>query len=98
MKKYSKKLLQHLYRTMLRIRLCEESFVDPILNGEVRCPCHLYSGEEAIAVGICSVLSEADYWPKAVAWLSLQQKSTAGKQVVPVAEEGRCTLLILTKG
>lgn len=61
MKKYSKKLLQHLYRTMLRIRLCEESFVDPILNGDVRCPCHLYSGEEAIAAGICSVLSEADY-------------------------------------
>jgi len=46
---------------MLRIRLCEESFVDPILNGEIRCPVHLCSGEEAIATGVCAALSESDY-------------------------------------
>jgi len=50
-----------LYRTMLLIRVCEESFVAPILSGEIRCPVHLYSGEEAIAVGICSALREEDY-------------------------------------
>jgi len=46
---------------MLQIRLCEESFVDPILNGEIRCPVHLCSGEEAIATGVCAALSESDY-------------------------------------
>ena len=46
---------------MVRIRLCEESLVEPILNGEVRCPVHLYSGEEAVATGVCAALSEEDY-------------------------------------
>ena len=58
---YPQDLLENLYRTMVRIRICEESFVEPILSGEVRCPCHLYSGEEAIAVGVCAALSETDY-------------------------------------
>jgi TPP-dependent pyruvate/acetoin dehydrogenase alpha subunit len=61
MKAYSKEFLVDLYRTMVRIRLCEESLVEPILKGEVRCPVHLYSGEEAIATGVCAVLSEEDY-------------------------------------
>lgn len=59
--RYSKKFLKDLYETMLRIRLCEESLVDSILKGETRCPVHLYSGEEAIATGVCAVLSEKDY-------------------------------------
>jgi pyruvate dehydrogenase E1 component alpha subunit len=59
--KYSNKFLVNLYRTMVRIRLCEESLVDPILRGEVRCPVHLYSGEEAIAVGVCAAIKESDY-------------------------------------
>lgn len=59
--KYSREFLQRLYGMMVRIRVCEESFVEPILNGEVRCPVHLYSGQEAIATGICSALSEKDY-------------------------------------
>lgn len=58
---YSNDFLLNLYKTMLRIRLCEESLVDPILNREILCPCHLYSGEEAIAVGICASLTEKDY-------------------------------------
>jgi len=53
--------LHDLYKTMLRIRLCEESFVDPILAGEVTTPCHLCSGQEAVAVGLCSVLAKDDY-------------------------------------
>ena len=61
MTQYSSRFLQQLYRTMLQIRLCEESFVDPILNGEIRCPVHLCSGEEAIATGVCAALSESDY-------------------------------------
>lgn len=58
---YSKDLLTGLYRTMLRIRLVEESFVDPILKGDIRCPVHLYTGEEAVAAGICANLEKSDY-------------------------------------
>lgn len=46
---------------MVRIRICEESFIEPILSGEIRCPVHLYSGEEAIATGVCLALSVKDY-------------------------------------
>ena len=58
--KYSKNFLLNLYKKMLRIRLLEKSFVKPIINGEIKTPCHLYSGEEAIAVGICSNLNKND--------------------------------------
>ena len=61
MKKYPEDFLRQLYKTMIRIRLCEESLVEPIIEGEVRCPVHLYSGEEAIATGACAALSEVDY-------------------------------------
>ena len=58
--KYSKNFLLGLYKEMLRIRLLEESFVKPIIKGEIKTPCHLYSGEEAIAVGICANLNKKD--------------------------------------
>ena len=61
MSKYSKSFLEKLYRTMMRIRVCEESFVEPILKGEVQCPVHLYTGQEAIATGVCAALSDKDY-------------------------------------
>jgi TPP-dependent pyruvate/acetoin dehydrogenase alpha subunit len=57
----SKDLLEKLYRTMLKIRHCEENLVEPIINGTIRCPVHLYSGQEAIATGICVNLSKTDY-------------------------------------
>lgn len=56
-----KEFLLRLYQTMVRIRLCEESLVEPICQGEIRTPCHLYSGEEAIAAGVCAALEEKDY-------------------------------------
>jgi len=58
---YPKELLRSLYTTMLKIRLCEESFVEPILGGEILCPVHLYTGEEAVAAGVCASLSKQDY-------------------------------------
>jgi pyruvate dehydrogenase E1 component alpha subunit len=61
MKKYSKEFLIRLYTTMVKIRLCEESFVEPIFYGKIKCPVHLYSGEEAIAAGICAALTHEDY-------------------------------------
>lgn len=58
---YSKNQLTDLYRSMLQIRLCEEGFVEPINNKEIRCPVHLCSGEEAIATGVCSALKKDDF-------------------------------------
>jgi pyruvate dehydrogenase E1 component alpha subunit len=58
---YPTELLKKLYRTMVQIRLCEESLVEPILKGEIHTPCHLYSGQEAVAAGICASLKESDY-------------------------------------
>jgi pyruvate dehydrogenase E1 component alpha subunit len=58
---YTKEFLTKLYWMMKRIRLCEDSLIEPILNGDIRCPVHLCSGEEAIAVGICSALVKKDY-------------------------------------
>ena len=49
-----------LYQKLLRIRLCEESFIDPILKGIIKCPVHLCTGQEAVAVGVCSALKKDD--------------------------------------
>ncbi len=61
MNDYSKEDLVAFYQKMLTIRMCEERFVDPILHGEIRCPVHLCSGQEAVAVGACSALEQGDY-------------------------------------
>jgi pyruvate dehydrogenase E1 component alpha subunit len=58
---HSAELIIKLYRQMVRIRFCEESLVEFILNGEIRTPCHLCSGQEAVAVGVCSALEKQDY-------------------------------------
>jgi pyruvate dehydrogenase E1 component alpha subunit len=50
-----------MYRTMLRIRLFEERVADLIEAGEIKTPCHLYIGQEAIAVGVCAALEREDY-------------------------------------
>jgi TPP-dependent pyruvate/acetoin dehydrogenase alpha subunit len=57
---YSKAFLLKLYTMMFRIRLCEESLVEPIIKGEIKCPVHLYSGQEAIAAGVGAALTEKD--------------------------------------
>ena len=57
---YTKKELLDLYKQMVLIRKTEESFVQPILDGTIRCPVHLYSGQEAVAVGICAYLNKSD--------------------------------------
>lgn len=57
----SGELLVSLYRNLKRIRVCEESLVASILDGTAKCPVHLYSGEEAIAAGVCAALTKQDY-------------------------------------
>src|SRR5215510_12486026 len=54
-------LLQGLYKTMLRIRRTEECVAELVERGEIRCPCHLCIGQEAVAAGVCSVLQADDY-------------------------------------
>ena len=54
-------LVRSLYVTMVRIRSFEERVADLIEAGEIRTPCHLYIGQEAIAAGVCAVLGKEDY-------------------------------------
>ena len=53
--------LLKLYESMLQIRLVEERVADLVNAKEIRCPAHLYTGQEAIAVGVCSQLQRDDY-------------------------------------
>jgi pyruvate dehydrogenase E1 component alpha subunit len=53
--------LLDLYRTMVRIRAFEETAHKEFLKGEMPGFLHLYSGEEAIAVGVMAVLRPDDY-------------------------------------
>lgn len=55
-----KKMLD-MYRTMLKIRKFEEQVGELFLNGHIWGAVHLYSGEEAVAVGACAALSPDDY-------------------------------------
>ena len=50
-----------LYKTMQTIRLFEERIVDLYARGEVPGLAHLYIGEEAVAAGVCAVLTDEDY-------------------------------------
>jgi TPP-dependent pyruvate/acetoin dehydrogenase alpha subunit len=53
-------LYRELYRTMLLIRGFEDLIQSLFLLGEVYGTTHLYSGQEAVAVGVASVLEDRD--------------------------------------
>ncbi len=57
---YPQQLLKSLYRKMQTIRLCEERFVEPINERKIIGPVHLYTGEEAVAAGVCANLGKKD--------------------------------------
>ncbi len=46
---------------MVRVRLFEERVAQLVEAGEIRTPCHLYIGQEAIAAGVCAALEVRDY-------------------------------------
>jgi pyruvate dehydrogenase E1 component alpha subunit len=46
---------------MLRIRLIEEKLANEYSKQYMRCPTHLSIGQEAVSVGICSLLKKNDY-------------------------------------
>jgi len=59
MKPENKDILTEMYRRMVRIRFFEERIRTLSLEGKLHGG-HLYAGEEAIAVGVCSCLRETD--------------------------------------
>ncbi len=52
--------LQRMYLSMQRIRIFEEVLGDLVTDGEVKTPCHLYIGQEAVATGVCEALRADD--------------------------------------
>lgn len=48
------------HRMMLLIRRAEERIADLLQDGEIKCPTHLYVGQEAVAVGVCLALERED--------------------------------------
>jgi len=59
--KLSTDTLLTLYRRMLLIRRFEERVSDLFAKGKVPGFVHVYIGEEAVAVGVCSTLNDNDY-------------------------------------
>lgn len=57
----SKAQLLQAYRKMREIRVFEERLHHENTTGDIPGFIHLYSGEEAIAVGVCENLTDADY-------------------------------------
>ena len=53
--------LRQLYYQMQRIRMVEERIAEIYQEQEMRCPVHLCSGQEAVAVGVCATLNRDDY-------------------------------------
>ena len=54
-------LVLRMYQTMVLIRTIEDSVAESIKKNEIGCPCHLYSGEEAVATGVCASLRKDDW-------------------------------------
>lgn len=48
------------WHAMTLIRRAEEAIAEMVETGEVRCPCHLCVGQEAIAAGVCAALKPED--------------------------------------
>lgn len=53
--------LLEMYRKMLTIRRFEEAVFDLYRGGKMPGLAHLYAGEEAVAVGVCTALNPDDY-------------------------------------
>ncbi len=58
---YPRELLLRLYHTMLKIRMFEEKIIEVYPVQDMRCPVHLYIGQEAVAAGVCVNLNKEDY-------------------------------------
>ena len=56
----TEEMLRSFFRMMTLIRSVEERIGELVESGEVRCPCHLYIGQEAVAAGVCAALRRGD--------------------------------------
>ena len=56
-----KEKLVEMYKRMVTIRQFEEGVARLMREGRIPGIAHLYAGEEAVAVGACAALGEADY-------------------------------------
>ena len=61
MAKYATEKLQDIYRKMLRIRFFEDQVTELFKAGEIPGFVHVYTGEEAVGVGVCDYLTKEDY-------------------------------------
>lgn len=59
--KPDKETLINLYEGMVLIRAFEERLADLFASGKLKGTGHLYAGQEAVAVGVCSELNREDY-------------------------------------
>jgi acetoin:2,6-dichlorophenolindophenol oxidoreductase subunit alpha len=59
--KSERTLLLDLYKTMVCIRVTEEKIAELLQLNQIRCATHLYTGQEAIAAGVCAALTREDY-------------------------------------
>jgi len=57
----SRQKLLRIYETMVMIRTVEDALAEDLVKGLIGCPVHLYSGEEAVATGVCSNLNAKDW-------------------------------------
>ncbi|MDO8425954.1 MAG: thiamine pyrophosphate-dependent dehydrogenase E1 component subunit alpha [Deltaproteobacteria bacterium] len=57
----TRELLVEMYSMMLKIRMFEDRIVELYPEQEMKCPVHLYIGQEAIAAGVCLNLKKEDY-------------------------------------
>lgn len=53
-------MLKHMYRTMVAIRMFEETVKQEFAKGRIPGFVHLYAGEEAVATGVCTALRPSD--------------------------------------
>ena len=58
---YDPEVLVGMYRMMVKIRAFEEKVGELFMQDRIYGAVHLYSGEEAIAVGVCTALEATDY-------------------------------------
>lgn len=56
-----KEYLLSLYKSMKRIRMVEDAIALAYPQRDMHTPIHLYTGQEAIASGVCANLTEEDY-------------------------------------
>lgn len=61
LKHENRETMLELLRMMVRIRAFEETAAKDFLDGKLIGFLHLYSGEEAVATGVCACLREDDY-------------------------------------